>query len=315
MRQLQILGKGRCKILETSIPQAKKGEVLIRVQAIGINRADLLQLEGLYPNYDDSRVPGLEVSGVRLDTNQPVCVLLASRGYSEYVCAPLGQVLPIPKGFDYVKAAALPESMITCWLNLYEIGRIEDLESVLIHGGSSGIGSFAIQFCKVFGKKVVATVGDDVRKQFCESLGADLVLNYKREDFVAKTKSLYGGVDLVLDILGGRYLNANLSVLKPSGKIISIAVMDSSQAEINLGSLLVKNTMIVGSTLRPKPGAEKARIIKAAYERLYPILESGKITPIIDSTFNFVDYQKAFERMNSREHCGKVVLVIEGVIE
>jgi NADPH:quinone reductase-like Zn-dependent oxidoreductase len=269
-----------------------------------------LQLDGLYPAYDNTHVPGLEVSGIRMDTKEPVCALLSSQGYSEYVCVPEGQILPLPKGFDYVKAAALPEALVTCWLNLYELGRLEKADSVLIHGGSSGIGSFAIQVCKVFEKKVIATVGDDRKKLFCERLGVDLVANYSDEDFAKKTKALYGGVDLILDILGGKHLNANLSALKPNGTIVSIAVMAGSQAEINLASVLMKNITIIGSTLRSKTVAEKTRLIRAGCKKLYPYIESGKIAPIIDSVFKFMDFQKAFDKMRSREHCGKIVLTI-----
>lgn len=309
MKQLKVLSKGECALAEATIPTAKKGEVLIKVQAIGVNRADLLQLQGLYPPNDNTQVPGLEISGIRLDTNEPVCALLASQGYSEYVCVPKGQILPMPKNFDYIKAAALPEALATCWLNLHKLGAIEKVEVVLIHGGSSGIGSFAIQFCKVFGKKVITTVGSDVKRQFCQSIGADYVFNYSQKNFVSEVKGI-GGVDLVLDILGGQYFNSNLSVLKQGGKIINIAVMNASTAEVNLGSILMKNITVIGSTLRSKTSAEKARLIKAAHRNLYPYIENGKLAPIIDSVFGFADYKKAFDRMNSREHCGKVVLVV-----
>jgi putative PIG3 family NAD(P)H quinone oxidoreductase len=303
------IGDNQLLLKKVALPEKKSEEqILIRVHSMGLNRADLLAVDGLYPPPDDSIIPGLELAGVREDNGEAVCALVSSGAFAEYIYVYPQQILPLPDNLDLTRAAALPEALLTCWLNLFEIGRLAENSSLLIHGGSSGIGSFAMQMAKAYHCRVFATVGDDVKKDFCLGLGAEGVYNYKEEDYVEAIKAL-GGVDLVLDILGGDYLDKNISCLKPNGRIALIAVMAGSRANINAAALLMKNIAVTGSTLRSKSLAEKRRLISSAVTNIYPHIESGKIMPKIDLIYNFADYQDAFARMRSRKNLGKILMV------
>ena len=304
MRQIEIIGKNEFLINIVEIPKPNPDEVLLKVKAIGLNRADILQGDGLYPSPDGSVVPGMEVSGET--DGKSFCALLTSGGFAEYVVVNKRLLMPIPKNIDMIQAAALPEALITCWLNLFELGGIEKAKSILIHGGSSGIGTFAIQIAKALNKKVYTSVGSDDKIERCRRLGADQVCNY-HEDFVQIIKEK-GGMDLVLDILGGEYFSKNLSCLNQSGKLILIAMMDGSNSLVNLASILMKNLQILGSTLRSKSIDDKASLVDSVIKNLYPYMENAKIVPQIDSIYKFADFAQAFARMRSRKHFGKIII-------
>ena len=306
MRQIEIIGMNEFLISTAEIPKPNFDEVLLKVKAIGLNRADILQSEGLYPSPNISNVPGLEVSGDIEGNAVSVCALVASGGFSEYVLVKKRHIMPIPKNLDVIQAAALPEALITCWLNLFELGGIENAESVLIHGGSSGIGTFAIQIAKALNKKVYSSVGSDDKIEKCKELGADGVFNYHK-DYVQMIKG-NGGVDIILDILGGEYFSKNLSCLNQSGKLILITIMDGSNSIANLAAILMKNLQIFGSTLRSKPTDEKAMLVDSVIKNLYPYIENGKIVPQIDSIYKFEDFEQALNRMRSRKHFGKIII-------
>lgn len=287
--------------------QTEAQQILVKVHAVGLNRADLLQLQGLYPPPDNSNVPGLELSGIRTDTGAPVCALVSSGAFAEYVYLDPLQFLTIPPGLDLTVAAALPEALITCWLNLVELGNMSRGQSVLIHGGSSGIGSFAIQLAKAYACKVYATVGHSSKFDFCRRLGADQVFDYSQDTFVKVIRE-HGGVDIVLDILAGEHLNQNISCLNSGGKLMLIAVMSGSEVQINAAAVLMKNLSIIGSTLRTKNIVQKQALIANAIKHVYPFIESQKIKPAIDLIYNIEDYEKAFERMCSRQNQGKILM-------
>lgn len=295
--------------LETVEMPAKTdaNQVLVRVHAVGLNRADVLQLQGLYSPPDNSNIPGLELSGVRTDTGAAVCALVSSGAFAEYTYLDPKQFLPVPKGLDLTAAAALPESLITCWLNLVELGGMAQGNSVLIHGGSSGIGSFAIQLAKAYSCKVYATVGNQSKSDFCYLMGADQVFDYNQDTFVKAIKE-QGGVDLVLDILAGEHLNQSISCLKNFGRLMLIAVMSGSEAQINAASVLMKNLSIIGSTLRTKSIEQKHALIENAVKHVYPLIESKKIKPAIDLIYNIEDFGEAIARMQSRQNQGKILM-------
>jgi NADPH:quinone reductase-like Zn-dependent oxidoreductase len=288
------------------IPKAKSGERLIKVKAFAVNRADLLQIEGLYDPPDGSIIPGLEVSGVDVNTGENVCALLESGGYAEYVCVNSLQVIPKPKSFSLEESAAFLEALVTCHMNIFASAKAETGETILIHGGSSGIGSFAIKMCKLKRLKIIASASKPLGMDRCLKAGADLVINYT-EDFDIQLKRQ---VDIVLDILGGPYLSKNLKCLKPGGRLCLIAVMTGSKAEVNLGSILINNLSITGATLRSKSSERKRELIEAAWQDFGMHIEAGELKPIIDSVFEFQDLPKALQRVTSREHFGKVVITL-----
>ncbi len=305
MRQWKIVDK-KLVLSQVEMPEPKAGYGIIKVKAIGVNRADALQIRGLYPSPDNSAVPGLEVSGT-LDGKE-VCALITSGGYAEYVSVPRNQILPIPQTYNLIESAALPEALITCYLNIFKIAKFRANKTILIHGATSGIGSFAIKICKVFGAKVYSSVGSEDKIVRCASLGADHIFNYN-SDWVNDLKQR-GGVDIVLDILGGSNFEKNISVLNKKGKLISIAVMTGANANLNLASVLMKNITIVGSTLRSQTNTQKSSLILNSIKKLYMKLVEHNIKPIIDSVYSFEDAPKAIERLESREHFGKIVIEI-----
>ncbi len=327
MRQVNVAEPGGPEgmvIGEAERPVPQPGEVLIRVAAAGVNRPDVAQRQGLYPPPPDaSPILGLEVAGVVVETGEGVtslhegdrvCALVNGGGYAEFCRAPAGQCLPWPAGYDAVRAAAVPETFFTVWANLFDIGHLSDGETVLIHGGSSGIGTTAIQLARAFGARVFATAGSAEKCAACEGLGAEAAVNYKTEDFVARIKALTGkrGVDVVLDMVGGPYLSRNISVLAKDGRLVVVAVQGGGRdPEFDLRHVMVKRLTITGSTMRPRTAAEKAAIGAALLERVWPLLEAGTCAPVIHGVFPLEQVVDAHRLMESSAHIGKIVLTLD----
>jgi putative PIG3 family NAD(P)H quinone oxidoreductase len=303
---------------------AGAGEVLIKVAAAGVNRPDALQRRGGYPPPPGaSDIPGLEVAGTVVEVSprgsgdtpwqvgDKVTALLAGGGYAEFCAVPAVQCLPIPHGLDLIAAAAVPETSFTVWSNVFERGRLKAGESILIHGGSSGIGTTAIQVARALGSRVFATAGSGPKCAACEALGADLAINYREADFVAAVRDATGGrgVDVVLDIVGGDYLARNLDVLAVEGRLVQIAVQSGSTATLNMVPLLKKRLTITASTLRPRTVAEKGVLAAAVKANVWPLLESGAFKPVIHATFPLRSAADAHRLLESGEHIGKIVLV------
>lgn len=299
-------------------PEPAKGEVLIRVAAAGVNRPDLMQRAGLYPPPQGApETLGLEVAGEiiamgpgvsRWREGDHVCALLPGGGYAEYALAPEGSVLPIPKGLSPIEAAALPETVFTVWANVFESGALKPREAFLVHGGASGIGTTAIQMAKAHGARVFATAGDDAKCALCRKLGADRAINYRTEDFETVVGEL-GGADVVLDMVGGPYVQKNLDLLNERGRCVMIAFLKGPHAELNLMRLMLKRLTLTGSTLRSRPKEEKARIGREVERVVWPWIEAGKMRPVIDSTFPLAEAEAAHARLQSGAHAGKIVLV------
>lgn len=310
------------KIGERPRPSPEKNEVLIEVHAAGVNPADCFQRRGNYPPPPGaSDLLGLEISGivvargpeaVRWKEGDAVCALLSGGGYAEYAAAPEGQCLPIPAGFDFVQAAALPETFFTVWTNLFESGHLKPGETVLIHGGSGGIGTTAIQMAQTFGARVFTTVGKKEAVPLCRKLGAERVILYKEEDFVSVVKSLTGGsgVDLILDHIGGPYFPRNLDALAMKGQLVQISTVQGAKVELDLRKVMVKRLVVTGSTLRSRSVEEKSAIARALEKDIWPLLDQGKIKPVIDRTFPLGKVREAHERMEAGRHLGKIVLTV-----
>jgi NADPH2:quinone reductase len=298
-----------------------RGEVLLRVAAAGVNRPDLLQREGKYPPPAGvTDVPGLEVAGTIVAVGPGVttwkegdaaCALVAGGGYAEYCPAPALQCLPFPRRFSPVQAAAIPETFFTVWTNVFERGRLAPGETLLVHGGASGIGTTAIQLARAFGSRVIATAGTKEKCAACERLGAERAIDYRAEDFVAVVKEATGGlgVDVILDMVGGAYLGRNIEALAREGRLVLIGFLGGSRGEVDLRPVLQRWLTVTGSTLRPRSVEEKGRIARALRERVWPLLESGSVAPVIDSTFPLADAAGAHRRLETGAHVGKVVLV------
>ncbi|MBD9355565.1 NAD(P)H-quinone oxidoreductase [Methylomonas albis] len=297
-------------------------QVLIKVLAAGINRPDLMQRKGLYPPPPDaSRVLGLEVAGTiaslgsevtEFKIGDAVCALLTGGGYAEYCLASACCCLPIPKSLSFIQAAALPETFFTVWSNIFDLAKLQAGEILLVHGGTSGIGTNAIQLGKAFGSQVIVTAGSDDKCQFCRELGADLAINYRQQDFVEAVMHHTDGkgVNVILDIIGGDYLPRNLKCLTIDGRLQQIAIQNGSKSEINLAALLMKRLTIAGTTLRPRNDNFKAKIAGQLLEKVWPLLESGQLEPIIDSVFPLALAAQAHERMESSQHIGKIILEV-----
>ncbi|MDO9360290.1 MAG: NAD(P)H-quinone oxidoreductase [Polaromonas sp.] len=326
MRAVEITSPGAPDVLRLGArpaPVDGAGEVLIRVSASGVNRPDVLQRTGNYPVPPGaSDIPGLEVAGVivsgdvqamaaaGLKVGDRVCALVAGGGYAELCVAPVGQCLPVPSGLSDVEAASLPETFFTVWSNVFERAGLKAGETLLIQGGSSGIGVTAIQMAKALGATVLVTAGTDNKCAACVALGADHAINYKTADFAEEAKRLTGGkgVDVILDMVGGAYVSREVDSLAEDGRLVIIAVQGGVKAEFNAGVVLRKRLTITGSTLRPRPVAFKAAIAKALLERVWPLVTSGAIKPVIHSTFPAADAAKAHTLMESNQHVGKIVL-------
>jgi putative PIG3 family NAD(P)H quinone oxidoreductase len=308
--------------VERPTPVPAAGEVLIKVAAAGVNRPDVMQRKGKYPPPPGaSDIPGLEVSGtiVQLGTDvsdwhvgDAVCALVAGGGYAEYCVAPAPQCLPAPKGFDLVTAAGIPETFFTVWTNLFERGRLRPNETVLVHGGSSGIGTTAIQLAHAKGSRVLATAGTPEKCAACERLGAVRCINYKTEDFVAAVRDLtHGlGVDVVLDMVGAEYFARNLDTLAMDGRLVEIATQRGSRAEIDIQIIMRRRLTVTGSTLRARPVAEKGAIAAGLRTHVWPLLDAGTVKPIVHATFPLRDAAAAHRVMDSGANVGKLVLVV-----
>ncbi len=326
MRAVEITSYGAPDVLRLAaraVPVEAAGEVLIRVSASGVNRPDVLQRTGNYPVPPGaSDIPGLEVAGeivagdaeAMLDAGfkmgDRVCALVAGGGYAELCVAPVGQCLPVPDGLSDVQAASLPETFFTVWSNVFERARLQPGETLLIQGGSSGIGVTAIQLAKALGARVLVTAGTDEKCAACLALGADHAINYKTSDFVEEIKRLTNGqgVDVILDMVAGSYVAREVASLAEDGRLVIIALQGGSKAEFNAGLVLRKRLTITGSTLRPRSLEFKAAIAKALREKVWPLIASGVVKPVIHSTFAAADAAKAHTLMESNQHVGKIVL-------
>ena len=330
MKAIEITSYGAPEVLrvaERPIPVAGAGELLIRVAASGVNRPDVLQRTGNYPVPPGaSDLPGLEVAGeivsgddaamreAGLAVGDRVCALIAGGGYAELCVAPVAQCLPVPKGWSDAEAASLPETFFTVWSNVFDRARLHKGETLLIQGGSSGIGVTAIQLGKAFGATVIVTAGSDDKCEACRKLGADHAINYKTSDFVEEVKRITDGkgVDVVLDMVAGAYVARELQCMAEDGRLVIIAVQGGTKSEINAGLVLRRRLTITGSTLRPRPVAFKGAIAKALREKVWPLLESGAVKPVIHSTFAAEGEPsgaaQAHALMESNQHIGKIVL-------
>jgi NADPH:quinone reductase len=323
MRAVEITQPGKPEVLklcDRPMPVLKPGEVLIKVHAAGINRPDVLQRLGHYPVPPGaSDLPGLEVAGEIVDGDlagspfgkgDMVCALVQGGGYAEYCAAPLGQCLPMPQGLTPVEAASLPETFFTVWSNVFDRAQLSDGETLLVQGGTSGIGVTAIQVATALGHRVFATAGTDEKCRACEALGAVRGINYKTEDFVAVVKEQTGGkgVDVVLDMVAGPYVAREIDCLADDGRIALIALLGGAKAQVDMGQVLRRRLSISGSTLRPRPVAFKAAIARALRERVWPLIEQGRIKPVIYKVFPLDEAAQAQALMESSTHVGKIVL-------
>lgn len=329
MKAIEITRPGGPEVLqpcERPLPELKPGEILIKVHAAGVNRPDVFQRLGQYPVPPGaSDLPGLEVAGEIVDGDlgdlgdsgfkkgDLVCALVQGGGYAEYCAAPLAQCLPVPPGLSLLEAASLPETFFTVWSNVFQRAGLKEGETLLVQGGSSGIGVTAIQVAKALGHRVFATAGTPEKCRACEELGAERAINYKDEDFVAVVKELTGGkgVDVVLDMVGGDYVAREVSCLADDGRIVIIALLGGAKANVDLGQVLRRRLTITGSTLRPRPVAFKAQIARELRERVWPLLAAGTIKPVIYKTFPLAAAAEAHALMESSAHVGKIVLDLE----
>jgi putative PIG3 family NAD(P)H quinone oxidoreductase len=303
------------------LPQPAEGEVLVKAAAAGVNRPDVAQRQGNYPPPKGATdIPGLEIAGEvvalgpgvrRWKLGDKVMALVVGGGYAEYCPAHESHCLPVPAGLSMVEAAAIPETFFTVWHNTFERGRLAAGETLLVHGGSSGIGTVAIQLAKAFGARVVTTAGSAEKCEACRKLGADVAINYKTEDFVAATKAATAGLgaEVVLDMVGGDYIERNYEAAAIDGRIVQIAFLGSSKATVDFRRLMLKRLTHTGSTLRARSVADKAAIARAVEDRVLPLIAAGKVKPLIDSTFPLREAAAAHAKMEASTHIGKIVLV------
>jgi putative PIG3 family NAD(P)H quinone oxidoreductase len=304
------------------VPVPAADEVLIKVHSAGINRADLLQRKGLYPPpADASPILGLEVAGTvqaaganagEWKVGDRVCALTHGGGYAEYAVAPVGQCMPIPSGFSKAEGAALPEALLTIWHNLFQRAKLQPGEKVLIHGGASGMGSMGVMICDALGAEVYTTAGTEEKCRLLEARGARRAINYRTEDFeqVLTDLQLNNRIDVILDMIGGDYIQKNLNLAAPEGRIVNIAYMNGFKAEVNFAPLLMKRITMTGSTLRAQSFAQKAIMVQEIRARVFPLLESGRIKPIVDSIYPLEQAEQAHGHMLSGAHMGKIILKI-----
>ncbi|MFC0517027.1 NAD(P)H-quinone oxidoreductase [Mucilaginibacter angelicae] len=324
MKAIVITQPGGPEVLQLAYrpkPQCEAHEVLIKVMAAGINRPDVFQRKGNYPPPAGASIdiPGLEIAGTvaevgsaitRWKTGDKICALVAGGGYAEYCKAPEGQCLPVPRNLNYPEAASLPETFFTVWSNVFDRGALQPGESLLVHGGSSGIGVTAIQMAKALGSIVYVTAGSDEKCSFCEQLGADKAINYKTADFKDEIKALTKGkgVNVILDMIGGDYMPGNIDSLAIEGRLVMINAMNGREVQLDLGKVMAKRLIITGSMLRSREVAFKAAIAKNLEQKIWPLIESGAIKPVIYQIFNAEDAAAAHQLMESSEHTGKIVL-------
>lgn len=323
MRFIDMKAPGGPEVLtlaEGPVPQPGDGEVLIRVAAAGVNRPDVLQRTGNYPPPPGaSPILGLEVAGTvaargagvsEWRDGDEVCALVAGGGYAEYCVAPAPQCLPVPSGVSLRDAAGLPETFFTVWTNVFDRGRLAAGETLLVHGGTSGIGTTAIQLGGAFGARVFATAGTPEKCMFCRELGAERAIDYRQEDFVAAVKEATGGrgADVILDMVGGPYVEKNLRALAVEGRLVQIAFLQGSKVTVDLVHMMVRRQTITGSTLRARPVADKAAIAQSLRGKVWPLIESGRVRPIIDRAFPLAEAEEAHRLMESSRHIGKILL-------
>jgi putative PIG3 family NAD(P)H quinone oxidoreductase len=324
MTVIEITAPGGPEVLKAAprpLPELRPGEVLIKVAAAGVNRPDVMQRAGSYaPPPGASDLPGLEVAGTIVATagdcggwkaGDAVMALTPGGGYAEYCATPAQHCLRLPKGYDFIQGAAIPENYFTVWTNVFDRARLKPGESFLVHGGSSGIGTTAIQLAHQFGARVFTTAGSKEKCDACRSLGADVAINYRDQDFVDAIMQATdrAGIDVILDMVGGDYINRNLKILALDGRLVQIAFLQGSIAEINLAQVMVKRQTITGSTLRPRTVADKAAIANALAEKVLPLLDAGTIKPIIHKTFPLREAAEAHRLMETSTHTGKIMLV------
>lgn len=326
MTVIEAKGAGGPEVLvpaERPVPVPGPGEILIKVEAAGINRPDVFQRQGLYPPPKGAPdILGMEVAGkvvalgpgtTRFKGGDPVCALIGGGGYAEYAVAPETATLPIPQGLSMVEAAALPETVFTVWHNIFERAALKPGEWLLVHGGASGIGTTAIPIAAALGAKVMATVGSAEKAHVCRELGATRAINYHEEDFVEAVHETTGGngADVILDMVGGDYVERDLKAAALEGRIVQIAFLKGSKVELDLMRLMLRRLTLTGSTLRVQSAKAKARMAKAIEERIWPLIDEGKFSPVIDSTFPLKDAADAHRRIDDPAHIGKIVLVVE----
>jgi NADPH2:quinone reductase len=325
MRAIEITQPGTpdvLKLCDRPLPTLKAGEILIKVHAAGVNRPDLLQRTGNYPVPSGaSDLPGLEVAGEIVDGDLSgsdfkkgdlVCALVQGGGYAEYCAAPIEQCLPVPKGLSAIEAASLPETFFTVWSNVFDRVQLTGDETLLVQGGTSGIGVTAIQLARALGHRVFATAGSDDKCRACEALGAERGINYRTEDFAEIVKAATGGkgVDVILDMVGGDYIPREISCLADDGRLSLIALLGGAKAALDLGQVLRRRLTITGSTMRPRPIAFKAAIASKLRDRVWPLLEAGKIKPVIYKTFPLEQAAQAHALMETSTHVGKIMLKV-----
>jgi len=323
MRAVEYNGAGGPEVItvvDRQVPVPAAGEVLLRVAAAGLNRADVGQRGGTYPPPPGaSDIPGLEVSGTIValgpdvtgyDVGTPVCALLAGGGYAEYVAVPAPQLLPIPAGIDLIEAAGLPEVACTVWSNLFMEAHLEAGEWLLVHGGAGGIGTMATQLATAHGAQVVVTAGSAEKIDYCRGFGAVEGINYREEDFVERMRQISDGqgADVVLDIMGAKYLGQNVDVLANDGRLVVIALQGGATAELNLGKLMTRRLRVIGTTLRARDIAAKGRVVEGVRTGVWPVVESGAVRPVIEKTFPLEQAARAHEYFDSGEHRGKILL-------
>jgi len=304
------------------VPQPGEGEILVKVAAAGVNRPDVAQRKGLYPPPPGvTDIPGLEIAGTvvargagvrRWMAGDEITALVSGGGYADYCVAHETHALPIPAGLTAVEAAAVPETFFTVWHNVFERGGLKEGETLLVHGGSSGIGTVAIQLAKAFGARVIATAGSGEKCDACRRLGADVAINYKTEDFVPLTKGAAGGAgaEVILDMVGGDYIERNYEAAAVEGRIVQIAFQGSTRATVDFRRIMLKRLHHTGSTLRSRSVPDKGAIAQAVEHKVWPLVAAAKVRPVIDSTFAFRDAAKAHERMETSVHIGKIVLAL-----
>ena len=324
MKVIEIVEPGGPSVLKSSvrnIPKPKRNEVLIKISYSGINRPDVLQRSGSYlPPPGASDLPGLEASGIifaigenvtNWEVGDEVCALLPGGGYAEYAVTQASHCLPVPTGMSLKQAAALPETLFTVWSNVFQRGGLKPNEKFLVHGGSSGIGTMAIQLANLFGSEVYATAGSEAKCSACEELGAIRAINYNKEDFLEVIKSI-GGVHLILDMVGGAYIEKNIKALVDDGRLVQIAFLKGAKVELNFAQIMTRRLTVTGSTLRPQSDLSKSQIASELLEKIWPLLSTGRINPVINSVFDLNDVSSAHLLMESSKHIGKIVLKVDG---
>jgi len=321
MKAIVITHYGKADVLqqrEYPTPKVSGDQVLIEVRAAGLNRSDVFQREGNYPAPAGvpAEILGLEVSGTivevgpdvkEFNVGDRVCALLAGGGYSEFVAVGEGQCLPIPTGLNFAEAASLPETVYTVWSNVFQRGSLKPGETLLVHGGSSGIGITAIQVAKALGSPVVVTVGSDEKGQNCIELGADFYINYKKQNFELELQEQ--GVDVILDMVGGEYLSKNVNILKPEGRLVHINAVDGNNVDLDIWKVMIKRLTISGSTLRSRDYDFKTKLSEEVRKYVWPLIESGKFVPVIFKTFPFSEAAEAHKLLEKNTHTGKIILV------